>query len=180
MQRYYQRLYDSDRAVATNQFSKAGPEGWTARTNSAAPALPNDDGTGFVTSPFNAVRDTQVFRSARPNVFSDIFGSDTDSSSLSPESVRLKAEQKAHMDDFKELWNIDQPPATPVSASTASSSGSGPVFGTPQGSPSTFTAVALPENGSLQARPTAVQPSMNAGRVAAPPRADFAPPQRPF
>jgi hypothetical protein len=180
MERYYQHLYDSERATATNQFNKVDKDRWNAGTNSAGPGLQNSSGAGFVTSPFNTVPDAEVFRSARPNVFSDIFGSDTDTGTPSPESVRLKAEQKAHMDDFKELWNIGQPPAAPVSASVPSPSGSSPVFGLPQGAQPAFSAVGLPQSAPSQGQATPLRPAATSGRIASPPRADFAPPQRPF
>jgi hypothetical protein len=180
MERYYQHLYDSERAAATNQFNKLDKDRWNAGTNSAGLGLQNGSGAGFVTSPFNTVPDPEVFRSARPNVFSDIFGSDADTGTPSPESVRLKAEQKAHMDDFKELWNIGQPPAAPVSASAPSSSSSSPVFGLPQGAQPAFSAVGLPQSVSSQGQAAPLHPAATSGRIASPPRADFAPPQRPF
>ena len=179
MQRYYQHLYDSDQAMATNQLGKLDSNDRNASTNSAGSAFQNPAGNaGSVSSPFNTISDGDAFRSARPTVFSDIFGSDTGNSTPSPESVRLKAEQKSHMDDFKELWNIDQPSVAPVSASTPSSVGSGSVFGTPEGGQA-FTPAGLPD--SFQARPTTTfQPVVPSSRIAPPPRADFAPPQRPF
>jgi hypothetical protein len=183
MQRYYQRLYDSDQSMATNQLNKLDSNDRNATTNSDVSALQNAAGNaGFISSPFNAVSDTDAFRSAQPTVFSDIFGSDTDNNNTpSPENVRLKAEQKSHMDDFKELWNIDQPSAPPVTASTPTpvSSGSGSIFGSPQGGQSFIPG--LPNSSPFQARPApTLQPVAPPSRIAPPPRADFAPPQRPF
>ena len=152
MQRYYQHLYDTDRAMATNQFSNVDSGNRNSTTNSLGTVSQNDGGTSFVTSPFNAVSENDAFRSARPTVFSDVFGSDTDSSTLSPEAVRLKAEQKSHMDDFKELWNIDQASTAPVSPSTPAMIGSSSAFGASQGQ--SFTPMGLPDNGFSRAQPT--------------------------
>jgi hypothetical protein len=181
MQRYYQHLYDSDQAMGTNQLGKLDSSDRNTGTNSPGSAFQNPAGdAGSVPSPFNTISDSDAFRSVGHTVFSDIFGSDTGNSTPSPESVRLKAEQKTHMDDFKELWNIDQPSAAPISASTPSSVGSGSVFGLPQGGQS-FAPAGLPDSGSFQARPTTTfQPAVPPSRIAPPPRADFAPPQRPF
>jgi hypothetical protein len=181
MQRYYQHLYDSDHAMATNQFGRLDSSDQNAGTNSVISAFQNPAGNAsFISSPFNAVSDSDSFQSARPTVFSDIFGSDTGNNTPSPESVRLKAEQKSHMDDFKELWNIDQPAAAPVSASTPTPVSSGPVFGVPQ-SGGAFTPAGLPDSSSFRTQPTTTfQPVTPPNRIAPPPRANFAPPQRPF
>jgi hypothetical protein len=181
MQRYYQRLYDSDHSIATNQFSKSDAAGWNTATNSVGPGFQNNGGSTFVTSSFNPIRDAEVFRATRPTVFSDIFGSsDTDSGTPSPESVRLKAQQKEHMDNFKELWNIDQPAAAPISTPAPTVvSGSGSVFGTPD-SQSSFRPLGLPETHSSRGGSTPFQPTVPSPRTPSPPRADFTPPQRPF
>jgi hypothetical protein len=182
MQRYYQHLYDSDQAMATNQFGRLDPNDRNASTNTIGSAFQNPTGnSGFASTPFNAFQENESFRSARPSVFSDIFGSDADNNNTpNPESARLKAEQKAHMDDFKELWNIDQPAAAPVSASTPTPVSSGPIFGTQSGQ--SFTPAGLTDNGFRRAQPTTTfQPVITpSSRIAPPPRADFAPPQRPF
>lgn len=181
MQRFYQHLYDSDQAMATNQLGKLDSNDRNTGTNSAGAAFQNSVGNdGSASNPFNTISEGDAFRSARPTVFSDIFGSDTGNNTPNSENVRLKAEQKAHMDDFKELWNIDQPSAAPASASTPSSVGSGSVFGTPQGGQA-FIPAGLPNSGSFQAQPTTTfQPVVPPSRIAPPPRADFAPQQRPF
>lgn len=177
MQRYYQHLYDSDRQAATNQVGRIDADSWTRMTNSVG-----GDGMRSVDSPFNTTPDSGIFQPARANSFSSLFGSDNSATGQSQEDVRLQAEQQAHIENFKQLWNIDQPAATPVSASLPAAPNSTPLFGSSQNDQRAFHAVTLPANGfSLQQNPTPVQPTVTSVRNASqPPRSTYAPSARPF
>jgi hypothetical protein len=182
MERYYQHLYDLDRASSTNQLGALKPDrgSWVTNSNSSW-SDPRKGDSDFGSSPFNTSSDPGIFQPAKANDFSSVFGSDKDAMLPSPEEVRAQAEQKAHMDSFKELWNMNPPPvaAAPAPAPAAASL-------TP----------------SLNAAPTAMQPALNAlnpppssgfaspaqpnpptvtsMRNAGPPHSNFAPPQNPF
>ncbi|HEY2084258.1 MAG TPA: hypothetical protein VGI88_15865 [Verrucomicrobiae bacterium] len=180
MERYFQHLNDAGRPVATNQFSRVDSDPWMRATNS----ITTDDtrsGDGF----FNTM-DPGTFQPNRASGFSDIFSSSpsADTREPSPETVRLQQEQKEHIESFKQLWDIDQPPAPAPTASVPVPvpSSSGSVFGTPLGSsgqPSlnTFNTSLGGLSGQAPPPPT---PTINSSRSIQPPHADFAPPQRPF
>ena len=179
MQRYYQHLYDADHLAATNKLSKFDPASWTRTTNSALGA---DSPTG--SSLFDASANPGIFQPAATHSdgFAAIFGPDPNLSQPSPEQVRSQDEQKTHMDDFKQLWGIDQPPAAtavsapppvPVNAST-------PQFGSLQGAaPAKIVGFSSP-GPLVQPAAAAPPPTVTSSRSIAPPHSDFAPPERPF
>jgi hypothetical protein len=178
LQRYFQRLYDSDRSTGTNQLGKIDSDSWTKITNSVtvggAPS-----GLGVL----NTVSDPGIFEPARKDSFSDVFSGDTGAALPSPEAVRLKAEQEAHMDSFKQLWNIDQPTvaAAPASAPEPVIKSSGPIFGSTQPvQPALNPPISFGNALSAGQNIAPPQSSLTSSRNATPPRPDFSPPQRPF
>ena len=176
MQRYYQHLFDSDRQTATKQVGKADPGSWA--TNSATV-----DNSRSSDSPFNTSPDPGIFQPARADSFSGLFGSDADTTQQpSPEAVRLQEEQKAHMDSFKQLWDIDQPTAAAASATTPAPIVSAPLFGASQSAAPAFDAFSSPAP-ALSGRPNndaTAAPTMTSTRNIRPPHSDFTPPQRAF
>jgi hypothetical protein len=132
--------------------------------------------------PFNTISGSGVFQPARADNFPDVFSSGSDVSQPSPEAVRLQEEQKAHMDSFKQLWDIDQSPAAVVSAPSAAPNVSSSVFGLSQ-NPQPALNPLISQSSALSGRPNTapVQPTVTSERNAVvPPHADFAPPQRAF
>jgi hypothetical protein len=181
MERYFQRLYDSDRQTATNQVGKLdSSDSWTGPTNSVVGNNPGSSDGGA----FGATPDYGIFRPARENTVSDIFGTSRDAGQPSPETVRLQEAQKEHMESFKQLWNIDQPAATPapVSAAVRAPISPTPVFGAPAGDQPAINAFNSSFGGlSGQASGTApIVPTITSSRSIVPPHSNFAPPQREF
>jgi hypothetical protein len=179
MERFYQRLYDSDRPAATNQTGKLDSDSWSATTNSVVgdSARPGD---GLFSTP----SDIGVFQPAHANTFSDTFGSSRDTAQPSAETIRLQEAQKEHMESFKQLWDIDQPASPPpsVSADVPVPNSPSPIFGAaPGGQPSINTFNSSLGGLSGQAPATApVLPTITSSRNVVPPHSDFAPPQREF
>jgi hypothetical protein len=179
MERFYQRLYDSDSVALTNKFNKPDSDRLGGRTNLLGRGeLPNVDGGAFKDSPFNSDSDPSIFQSVRRSSFSNPFGSDGNTPLLTPEQVRLQAEQKAHMESYKQIWNIDQPATASVSSPGSAPVDSGPLFGlsapgvqTIHSDASSGTSVSQSQTPTSRAEPT---------RYPRPPHADFAPTQRPF
>lgn len=184
MERYYQRLYDSDHEQkTTNQLNKFDADSWT-KTSSAFDPADNRQGIG----PFNSTPDLGVFQQTHTGNSQGIFGGGRNVPALTPEEVRLKAEQDAHMESFKQLWNIDQPqtPTTVVSTPTTPTTTVQPlnasVFGA-QDNQSTFNAMNQSLNGGY-ADPTAPPPPPSTVSEvrshSSPPRATFKPVSSPF
>ena len=178
MERYYENLFHSSRNIATNQFDRDS-DSWSKGTNTPGGADQNGDTTRTFDSPFNSSPAHEAFRPVRPNTFSDVFGTGPDPSTLDPETIRAQQEQKAHMESFKELWDMSQP-STPAEAFSSGSSGSGsrsssfpsmqPVLGT--ATPSVAGPSAHANSASAPPAPAPVHTS--------PPRPNFTMPQRPF
>jgi|GEM_PF-3856622 len=186
MERYYQRLNDADRSAATNRMNRPELSRLDTQTNLFTERLRNQDAAPFGPSPFNTTPDPGVFGAVRPNGFSsgpNSGGLRSDSVGMpSPEEIRQQAEQKAHLDSFKELWNINQPPApvqaqAPVSVPVPTPVDAAPVFGASPGVHSLFNAT---RSGGLSEPQQSGQPTMTSSRNSAPPRGTFTPPQRPF
>lgn len=179
MERYFQHLNDAGRPVATNQITKVDSDPWMRATNSLT-----TDGIRSSDSVFNTM-DPGTFQPNHASAFSDIFSSSSsaDRGEPSPETVRLQQEQKEHIESFKQLWDIDQPPPAPTAAAaTPLPSSSGSVFGTPlggSGQPS-LNAFNTSLGGLSGKAPPPPVPTINSSRSIQPPHADFAPPQRPF
>ena len=179
MERYYQHLYDSDRAGTTNHISKPDSDSWSGATNTVVGDAAHSSG-GLLGTP----SDLGVFQPSHENTFSDVFGSGGNNGQPSPETIRSQEAQKEHMESFKQLWDIDQPVTPPSAASAAASAPSSPspVFGTPSaGQPAinTFNASLGGLSGQAPAAAPAL-PTITSSRAIAPPRATFAPPQREF
>jgi hypothetical protein len=174
MERYYQRLYDADHKGVTNDIGKIDVPSWNRATNAFSV-----EGSSY--SPFSIAPDSDIFQTTRASVFAPTFDTGSGAAMPTPEEVRQQAEQKAHMDSFKQLWDIDQPKALAPSAPLPVRAVSTPLFETPQGG-QIFRPTGLPltsGNGSSQHATT--EPTVSSTRAAArPPRADFSPQQRPF
>jgi hypothetical protein len=187
LERYYQRLNDSEQAAATNQFSKMDSDRLTGQTNLLGGGLRPVDGT-FGDSPFDAAPAAGVFDSVRHTGFASVFGSSDGTTALpTPADLQMQAEQKARIENFKQIWNIDQPVAAPaapapVSASVSAPIDSGPLFGLSSSGVQTANPVGSLAGGpSSSSQPVTPAPSpVTTQRAIRPPHADFASPQRPF
>jgi hypothetical protein len=183
MERFYQRLTDSEKAAATNRLSRLNNDRTGQSDNSPADDSRNNDSSPFAAGPFNSNPDSGVFQSIPRNVFGSAFGDDSSVKTPTPEEVRMQAEQKARMDTYKQLWDINQTPATTPTVSTPASTpiDSAPLFGAaaPTISSSTFNPVKPVTPGNPVTRQQNMQP-VAVPRVSAPPHSDFAAPQRPF
>jgi hypothetical protein len=179
MERYFQRMNNSEQAGLTNSFNSARLNGRTNLMEGGEVRQP-DQGV-FAEVPFNPAPGVQVFQPARRNDFADVFGSDTQGTLRTPETIQAEAEQKAHMESFKQIWNIDQPPAAalPVVSTVSAPTDSGPLFGfsTPGIQASTPE---NPFNHASSSQQPAPQPTVITPRMSRPPHSDFAAPQRPF
>lgn len=183
MQRYYERLFDSEQQSATNKSSgKFDADSWT-RTGMTNSGLGDFSQPGL--SPFDRNPNPGIFEPARGDSFQGLAGSGPNIGQPSPEAVRQQQEQKTHMDDFKQMWGIDQPPPAatavmapmPVPAPVRSAS---PGF-VPLQSSAPARIVSLSSPGSL-AQPTAgaPPPNLSSSRGTGPPHSDFTPTERPF
>lgn len=181
MERYYQRLNESEQAAATNQFNKLNSDRLNGQTNLLGASLRPADG-GTFDSPFNMTPDPGVFDSVRRESITSVFGSSDKAVAMpTPDEVRMQAEQKAHMENFRQIWNIDQPAAAPMMpVSPSAPVDSGPLFGL--SSPGVQSASPFsPSAGNASSQTFApVQSPVTTQRAMRPPRADFAAPQRPF
>ena len=182
MERYYQRLYDSDHAAATNQFDRPEMDRLNARTNLVGGEVRNPDRGVFTEVPFSPTSEFDVFQPMRRSGgFADVFSSDTRDTMPTPETVRVEAEQKAHMESFKQLWNIDQPPAAaPVSSSASTPVDSGPLFGLSSPGVQSVNPLGSLDGGHSAQQSQTPAPAVPSPRISRPPHADFAAPQRPF
>jgi hypothetical protein len=181
MERYYHRLEQSGKSATTNEFSRLNPERMTTATNSLGVTLPNKDAGAFGVTPFNGTPEAGIFQPMTTADMANVFGNSA--AKLSPEEVRLLAEQKSRMESFKQLWDIDQAnsAATPVVAPSSGAIDSAPLFGasTP-GMPSPFRP-AMPgasSSSSKSAAPTAQ--TVVPPRHTTPPHSDFTPVPRAF
>ena len=181
MERYFQHLNDSDQVAMTNQFNKPDSDRLTGQTNLLG-GIQRPDGGTFGNSPFDTIPDSGVFDSVRRDGFASVFNSSDRASTMpTPEDVRRQAEQKAHMESFKQIWNIDQPAAAPVApASVSTPVDSGPLFGlSPSGGQSASPSGSFAVNPSSQPATPAPSP-VTTQRAIRPPRPDFNVPTRPF
>jgi hypothetical protein len=176
MQRYYQRLYDADHAPATNLLSKAD----SGHTNLITGGLRNTEAGSFLDNPFSTTPDAGIFDPGKTHSFADVFGSQDNPALRSPESIRLEADQKARMDSFKQLWNIDQPAVATVASPVSGPIQTESLFGNSSGSLQPALSPVSSSAGGSSIRPQAPQPLGSTDRTPAPPRSTFAPPQRPF
>jgi len=182
MERYYQRLYDADHPAGTNQFGKLNVERSSGQTNLLGGDLGNAGNRGFGDGPFSATPNSDVFQSVKASGFADVFGADNRTALPSPEEVRAQAEQKAHMESFKQLWNIDQPAPIPVATPPAAPIDSGPLFGLSAPTMQVATPADTFSKNNSSSQPAVPEANINTMRAnSRPPRADFSiPQQRPF
>jgi hypothetical protein len=180
MERFFQRMDNSQKVAVTNQSGKMNGDRLAGTGNSLNNPSRNTDNM-FGQSPFAASPQAGVFQPLQNNDLRSVFDSDNGVKTPSPEEVRMQAEQKAHLEAYKQIWNIDQSPATtPLTTPAPGPIDSAPLFGVSapaMSSPFNAANPASPINSSTPqptARPVIVP------RVTAPPHSDFAAPQRPF
>lgn len=186
MERFYNRLAQSGKSVATNDFSQMNLDRSSALTNSFGGALPKSrDAGAFGPVPFSPNSEAGVFQPMTVNDSVKIFDNPNSVTALTPDEVRMQNDQKTHMENFKQLWDIDQASsaATPVIAPSSTPIDSSPLFGasTP-GMSSGFRSAGSASSGNSsgaapmsQSRAPVEQP-----RHATPPHSDFMPTQRAF
>lgn len=207
MERFYHRLEQSSKSAETNAFSQINSDRSNSQTNLFDTAGLRNNNTAdpnmamFGQTPFSSSvpADAGVFQSITSgnggNSSSDsgnVFGSSSPVTAQSPEEVRAQAAQKAHMENFKQLWDIDQAtrtttattPVSPVAAPSAGGIDSAPLFGasTP-GIQSPFRSGQVPANltaGTPAKSPAPVAPPPAPPRYTPPTHSDFMPQQRPF
>ncbi|HWC59696.1 MAG TPA: hypothetical protein VHC44_08385 [Verrucomicrobiae bacterium] len=183
MERFFQRMSDSEKSAATNRMAKMNGDRSTGPDSAVNNAPRNSDESPFAQSPFASTPDSGIFQSIPKSASGGgVFAPDNDVKMPTPEEVRMQAEQKEHMDTFKQLWNIDQAPATtPVAAPASGAIDSAPLFGVSAPAvSSTFNAASPLTAGNSSSTPQPAARPVAAPRISAPPHADFAAPQRPF
>jgi len=183
MERYYHRLEQSGKSTTTNEFSRLNPDRMTAATNSLGATLPSKDTGAFGATPFNGTPEAGIFQPMTTADTANVFGSQNSAAKLTPEDVRLQAEQKARMENFKQLWDIDQAnsAATPVVAPSSGPIDSAPLFGASMpGMPSTYKPAMPGAAGSSSKSAAPVAEPVVQPRHATPPHSDFTPVPRAF
>ncbi|HXS69431.1 MAG TPA: hypothetical protein VN761_11340 [Candidatus Polarisedimenticolia bacterium] len=192
MERYYQHLFDADQQKSTNKPNKFDADIWT-KTDDNPFRLGNADqnGSQYGGQP-GSTANMGVFQSIRADAFPDIFHTGTSAPKgpgaiLSPEQVRQKAEQEAHMESFKQLWDIDQPKqttATVISTPTpAVHINSDSPFSSDGSQQSTFNASTPSLNGGFSPiinAPPEPQTITTLRAHSSPPHSDFKPTSSPF
>jgi len=186
MERFYKRMEDSGKSAATNEFSRFNLDRSSMQTNAYGSQLPTSKEVGtFGATPFNSTPDTGIFQPMTGGDSAKFFGGASVAPALSPEEVRIQTEQKTHMENFKQLWDIDQATAaTPVVAPASGPIDSAPLFGasTP-GMSSPFKAGGLSgsssSGNSSKSQGSANDPVVQPRRTT-PPHSDFMPTQRAF
>lgn len=184
LERYYQHLLDADHTSTTNKTKNSRDwvsESWDNETNSTAGAgeKANDYyAPHFFDNPFNQ-RSDQGSQRPRPDAFSDVFDLNTDTTTRSDNVDREKKELEAHMEAFKQLWDIDQPaPLALPSHSASSSAGSGGALATAQ---PTLGTASLPTSGaSAQPPQNTLTTERNSGTSMLMMHPSFTAPQRRF
>jgi hypothetical protein len=182
MERYYHRLEQSGKTSATNEFSRLNPDGMSAPTNYFGNAARSPDSGMFGQTPFDSKPDADVFQPITSGDSANVFGSST-MAAQTPEEVRLQAEQKAHLESFKQLWDIDQASsaATPVAAQPSGPIDSAPLFGASTPGMSTAFKPNAPSPAGNPVKPlTPAGMTVTTPRYTPPPHSDFTPIQRPF
>ena len=187
MERFYHRLEQSGKSSATNDFSRLIPDRDRSigASNYLGSALPNTDAGPFGANPFNAAQQAGIFQPITSGNSGNAFGTDNSVPMQTPEEARQQAEQKAHMENFKQLWNIDQAgtAVTPAAAPASAPIDSAPLFGAsmPGMAPAIKGSLAPDLSGGSSAKPLtpSTQPVVPP-RVTAPPHADFMPVPRAF
>jgi hypothetical protein len=182
MERFYKRMEASGKSAATNEFSRFNLDSSSAQTNSYGSLPTSRDMGAFGATPFNSTPETGIFQ---PMTGGDsVFGGASVAPAVSPEEVRIRTEQKTHMENFKQLWDIDQATAaTPVVAPASGPIDSAPLFGasTPGLSSPLKTGLSgnLSSGNSSKRQGPANDPVVPPKRTA-PPHSDFMPTQRAF
>ena len=180
MERFYERLMTNNRNPATNQWDHDS-DSRNKTTNALAIGLgeQNGDTAHPFDTPFNSTPTPGVFQPMRPNSFSDVFGTAPDTTPT-PEMVQAEKEEKAHIDSFRQMWDIGQasaPAAVSVSSYGSSSASSSSAF--PSLQPVLGTATPSMNGSSAQPNATSSQPKPTPLHTT-PPRPNFTIPQRQF
>lgn len=187
MERYYHRLEQSSKSSTTNDLSRTSldRDRRSSQANDLGNALPNSDASPFGATPFSSAPQTGIFQPITSTKSENVFGGDNSLPIQTPEEARIQAEQKTHMENFKQLWDIDQASsaATPIAPPASTPIDSAPLFGasTPGIAPA-FKPGGLPSaNPSVSSKPITPTPQPAAPpRVTAPPHSDFMPTPRAF
>jgi hypothetical protein len=184
LERYFQRLNDSDHAAVTNRSNinkLTGDQFGGGQTNLLGSEMRPVEGA-FGDSPFNGSIGAGVFQPMRRGDISNPFSSDNSGALRSPEEVRVEAEQKAHMEAFRQILNIDQPAPAQVSspAHSAPAVDSGPLFGLSSPGIQPNNPISAQDGRSSATQPQTPVPTVTTTRNIKPPHADFFPQQRPF
>lgn len=186
MERYYHRMEQSGKSTDTNDFSRLNLDRSSSMTNSIGGALPKSrDAGAFGPVPFSATPEAGVFQPMTVNDSAKIFDNPNTVTVLTPEEVRMQADQKTHMDNFKQLWDIDQASsaATPVVAPSSSPVDSAPLFGASMpGMSSGFKSLGSSPSGnsSGDSSTSSSHAPADQPRHSTPPHSDFMPVQRAF
>lgn len=126
LERYYQHLLDSDHPTTTTTNKLRD---WASDSDS-----PDKDTNSIVRldqhesdysqlpfeGTFNSRSDPGIFQPHRAESFADTFNGNTESSAQREEreeALRVEKEQKAQIEAFKQIWNLDQPAPVPVASS---------------------------------------------------------------
>ncbi len=129
LERYYKRMLDPGHFGVTNSVAKqaAEPESSDHETNYfALEDYSRRKNVQPFDSPFDNSPARGIFESGNQKIFSDIFKVEGDSSAPNAEALREQKREQAHIESFKQLWDIDQP-APPVSSTLPVSAGSAAV-----------------------------------------------------
>ncbi len=182
MERYYHRLEQSSKSSYTNEFSQFNQDRLSAPTNYVDTPGRNTDQGLFGQTPFDARPQADVFQPLTSEKNLAVFGGDA-ATAQTPEEIRAQQEQKAHMDTFKQLWNIDQAStaATPVSTPASAPVDSAPLFGVSTPGVSSPSQAIVPTAAGNPVKPvTPAGMPVTAPRYTAPEHSSFTPVQRPF
>jgi len=124
VERYYKRLLDPARFGVTNAVTRQESESTDRATNyfgfEESAQRRTSEAFG---NPFNNPPARGIFESENRKTFLDIFRVNGDSSTPSAEELREQKQEQAHIESFKQLWDIGQPAST-VSSTLPVSGGS--------------------------------------------------------
>jgi hypothetical protein len=143
LERDYMQLWDADHQGVKNQLNNEvdsepsyGAKNWFKTAKAGDHADHSFEGTTHRSeNPFSTRTDEGISKPERPESSSDAFNLNAGAGAQSDEEVREEKEQEAHIEAFKQIWNIDQPatlsePASGESGSVAASvSGAQPIVG---------------------------------------------------
>lgn len=183
MERYYEHLIEPSPNMVTNQFDKDS-DSWTRDTNTTADAGQKGDNAHLFDTPSSSSPAREYFQPMRPDSFSDFFSTSPDSTQPNAETIAAEKQEKAHMESFKQLWNIDQPSAPPAASISSFGNSGSPISSPglssfPSMQPVLGTVSSSGFGSSTRANEAPTQPAPTPVH-APPPRPNFTMPQRQF